>query len=69
MYDEVTIETVSHLALQKPVYNQHICNPYLTNKPFLLFFPSETMWVPFKVIYLLRLQIEMHHYATEKWNK
>lgn len=31
MYDEITIETVSHWALQRSVYNQHICNTYLTN--------------------------------------
>lgn len=28
---EVTIETVNHGALQKSVYNQHICNTYLTD--------------------------------------
>lgn len=37
MYDEVTIETVSHWALQKSVYNQHICNTYLTNNQNILF--------------------------------
>jgi len=56
MYDEVTIETVSHWAFQKSVYNQHICNTYLTNNQNI-FFPHETMWVPLKVIYLLGLNI------------
>lgn len=46
---EVTIETVSHWALQKSVYNQHICNTYLTNNQKKIFFPCETMLVPFKV--------------------
>lgn len=56
MYDEVTIETVSHRELQKCVYNQHICNTYLTNNQNI-FFPHETMWVPLKVIYVLGLNI------------
>lgn len=38
MYDEVTIETVSHWALQKSVYNQHICNTYFTNYQNNFFF-------------------------------
>lgn len=52
MYDEVTIETVSHCALQKSVYNQHICNTYFTNYQNNFFF-HETAWVPFKMIYFL----------------
>lgn len=39
MYDEVTIETVSHWELQKSVYNQHVCNTYLTNNQNIIFFP------------------------------
>lgn len=43
MYDEVTIETVSHWALQKSVYNQHICNTYFTNYQNNFFFPWNSM--------------------------
>lgn len=54
---EVTVETVSNWALQKSVYNQHICNTYHTIKKKKILFPCETMWLPFKVIYLLGLNI------------
>lgn len=58
MYDEVTIETVSHWELQKSVYNQHICNTsYLTNNQNIPPHPHETMWVLLKVIYFLGLNI------------
>lgn len=50
---EVTIETVSYWALQKSVYNQHICNIYLTNNQKNFFFPCDAMLVPLKGIYLL----------------
>lgn len=39
MYDEVTIETVSHRTLQKSVYNQQICSTYFTNDQNNFFFP------------------------------
>lgn len=38
MYDEVTIETVSHRTLQKSVYNQQICSTYFTNDQNNFFF-------------------------------
>lgn len=34
---EVTIETVSNWALQNSVYNQHLCNTYLTNNQKIFF--------------------------------
>lgn len=39
MYDEVTIETVSHRTLQKSVYSQQICNTYFTNDQNIFFSP------------------------------
>lgn len=39
MYDEVTIETVSHRTLQKSVYSQQICNTYFTNDQNIFFPP------------------------------
>lgn len=57
MYDEVTIETVSHRTLQKSVYNQQICSTYFTNDQNNFFFFHETVWLPFKMIYFLGLNI------------
>lgn len=45
---EVTIETVSYWALQKSVYNQHICNIYLTNNQKNFFFPVTLCWCHLK---------------------
>lgn len=47
VYDRVTIETVSHRMLQKSVYNQQICNTYLTNdqNKFVCFFLRNSMVV------------------------
>lgn len=45
---EVTIETVSHWALQKSVYNQHICNTYLTNNNNKKKFPVKQCWCHLK---------------------
>lgn len=58
LYDEVTIETVSHWGLQKSVYNQHTGNTsLLTTNQNIFFFPHETTWLPFEVVCLLGLNI------------
>lgn len=44
---QVTIETGNHWALQKSVYNQHICNTYLTNNNNF-FFSVKQCWCHLK---------------------